>query len=185
MEIKKKLEISEVVVDSKSIRELANKIAQEYQKDFDSMSESEKQYCLHLDFILKSSDETQYSSNDLSFFEKNGIIDSRRIIGIEMDYRNSHLNKSINVRVYHSLKQNEWNNIIMVKGGDETWTNGILSSLRDIISNWKKQKNWFNKYYYFLLIGFGLGISLFLYNAIQFVSSLLLKNIDLCKNAHH
>ncbi len=162
MKIQKMQNISGVIVTPENIRELANKINYEYEKDFKLTKEEKRDYLI-LSFILKSVDGTQYESNDMSIFSKEGFLSTRKIQAIEIQYYNPYMNKKISIRLYHTQTEDDWNEI-RISSEDENWTNGVLTAIKDIITNWEKQKTWFNKYFFFLLIIFGVGIGLFFLN---------------------
>lgn len=81
MKISKELNITGVIIKPSDIRELAKKVYEEYESD----NESDRK---RINFILKGNDETQYESEDIEIFSDRGILDTRRIIGIEMTYFN-------------------------------------------------------------------------------------------------
>ena len=79
MKILKKLKISKVIIKPENIREMAEIVYKAYSQDL------EKNQHTSLKFILKSYDNTQYESEDMDIFSDGGILDSRRIIAIEME----------------------------------------------------------------------------------------------------
>lgn len=164
MKIYKTEKISGVIVSPENIIELTNKIDQESKQGLKSIEEK-KRYEISQNFILKSTDGTQYESNDMSIFSKDGILYTRRIIAVEMQYRNFNEDKSINIMLYHTPTADDWNQI-RISGDDENWTNGVFSKFKDIISNWRKQKSWIDKYFLILLILFGIGFAFVLYRVV-------------------
>ena len=162
MKISKELKITGVIVKPSDIRELAKKVYEEYESDNESDRKS-------INFILKGADGTQYESEDIKIFSDSGILDTRRIIGIEIIYFNHVNDKSISIRLKHAVIDYEWENYISVSGSHELWVNGIIKSFEDIISNWKKQVTWPHKYDWFLMIIFAIGIGLLYLNFLNFI----------------
>jgi len=162
MKISKELKITGFIIKTNNIRELAQKMHEEYKKDTDSGHKS-------INFILKGADGTQYESDDIKIFSQNGILDTRRIIGIEMSYFNYTNDKRILIILRHTVRDYEWKNYISVSGLDELWVNGVIKSFEDIISNWEKQVNWPHKYSWPLMIVFAVGIGLLYLNFLDFI----------------
>jgi len=123
---------------------------------------------------LRGVDGTQYEGKDKEIFSHNGILDTRRIIEIEMRYTNYTNNKSIYIKLSHTVEY-EWKNYILVSGPDELWVNGVVKSYEDIISNWEKQVNWPHKYSRLLImvfaVGIGLSFALLGLNLLYFIST--------------
>jgi hypothetical protein len=144
MIIKKDYYISGVVVTPANIWELANRINDEYKKDIENCNEGEKSR-LRIAFILNSFDGTQYESQDITMLSADGILSTRKIISVEISYRVTFMDKSINVRLFHSSQKSRYNSV-QIKGCDEVWTNGVLTSIKEIITTWKKQNPRYKKY---------------------------------------
>jgi len=153
MIVSKKLNITNLIIKTDNIRELAQKIYEEYEKDADSDRKS-------INFILRGVDGTQYESDNKEIFSHNGILDTRRIIEIEMRYTNYTNDKRIYIQLSHTVEDYKWANYILVSGSDELWVNGVIKSFEDIISNWEKQVNWPHKYSWLLIMVFAVGIGL-------------------------
>ncbi|KUK04518.1 MAG: hypothetical protein PWR26_1283 [Methanosarcinales archaeon] len=147
MKISKELNITGVIIKPSDIRELAKKVYEEYESD----NESDRK---RINFILKGNDETQYESEDIEIFSDRGILDTRRIIGIEMTYFNYSNNKRISIKLDHTVRDYGWGNSISVSGSNELWVNGIIKNFEGIISNWEKQVILPHKYGWFLAIIF-------------------------------
>jgi len=167
MIVSKKLNITNLIIKTDNIRELAQKIYEEYEKDADSDKS--------INFILRGVDGTQYESDNKEIFSHNGILDTRRIIEIEMRYSNYTNDKRIYIQLSHTVEDYEWANYISVSGPDELWVNGVIKSFEDIISNWEKQVNWPHKYSRLLImvfaVGIGLSFALLALNLLYFIST--------------
>lgn len=111
-------------------------------------------------------DGTQYETKNIrEILPQNGILDSildtRRIVSIEMSYFNYANKKSILIRLSHTvIDYEDYENHIYVSGLDELWVKGVIKSFEDIISNWEKQVNWPYKYSRLLRIVFPVVIGL-------------------------
>ena len=165
MKILKKLKISKVIIKPENIREIAEIVYKEYSQDL------EKNQHTSLKFILKSYDNTQYESEDMDIFSDGGILDSRRIIAIEMEYHNYSKDKRLFIDLEHTT--GKWNrgNEVIISGCDEIWANGVLKSIENSVSNWKKQETWPYKYKWPLTIIFAIGIGLLYLNLLEFIMS--------------
>ena len=162
VKIRKKLKISGGVVKPENIRELAEKVYKEYSQDL------EKNQRVSVNFILKSSDDTQYESENTEIFLEGGILDNRRIIAIEMLYDNYSEDKRISIDLEHTISNSMINEVI-ISGRNEIWANGVLKLIENIVSNWKKQVNWPYKYKWPLTIIFGIGIGLLYINFLDII----------------
>ena len=165
MKILKKLKISEVIIKPENIREIAEIVYKEYSQDL------EKNQHLSLKFILKSYDNTQYESEDMDIFSDGGILDSRRIIAIEMECHNYSKDKRLFIDLEHTAGKWSRGNEVMISGCDEMWANGVLKSIENSVSNWKKQETWPYKYKWPLTIIFAIGIGLLYLNLSDFIFS--------------
>ena len=165
MKILKKLKISEVIIKPENIREIAEIVYKEYSQDL------EKNQHLSLKFILKSYDNTQYESEDMDIFSDGGIIDSRRIIAIEMEYHNYSKDKRLFIDLEHTTGKWSRGNEVIISGCDEIWANGVLKSIENSVSNWKKQETWPYRYKWPLTIIFAIGIGLLYLNLLDFIMS--------------
>ena len=153
MKVSKKLKISSLVVRPDNIIEIARKLYKEYEDDNESDDKE-------INFILKGIDGTQYESEDIKIFSEDGILDTRRILAVEMAYYNYTEKKKISISLKHSVKEYIWGNYVSVSGYDELWVKGMIKDFEDTIANWEKQENWPHKYGWFLTIIFAIGIGL-------------------------
>ena len=160
VKITKELNISKVVITPENIRELAEKVIQEYNRDPQDDSKS-------ISFILTSLDNTQYTGKDIEIFSEGGYIYNKKIVRIEMNYWNHTKDKVIFINLEHDSNQNK----IKIWGHDEIWTEGILGAIKSITSNWKKQENWIYKYQWPFGIFFSYGFGLFFTNLFSLYSN--------------
>lgn len=166
MKISKELKISGVVVKPANIRELAKKVYEEYGSDKESDGKN-------INFILRGIDGTQYESEDIEVFSDGGILDTRRIVAVEMTYSNYTDDKRISIKLEHDIKDYGWRNVIFVSGPDEVWVNGVIKHFEDAIVNWEKQVNWPYKYSWLLTIIFAIGINFPCSNILNFIIHLI------------
>lgn len=170
VKVRKRLKISGVVVKSKDIRQLAERIYKEYIQDLERDQDSR----VSVMFILYSSDGTQYESENTEFLSEEGILDTRRILSVEMNYYNYSEGKNISVDLSHHIDSSSSSiNKVIVSSNDESWADGILKWIEDTISNWQKQKNWPYRYGWLLAAAIGIGVSLLLYSILDIVFSQL------------
>lgn len=165
MKILKRLKISEVVIKPENIREISEIVYKEYSQDL------KKDQNISVEFILKSSDNTQYESGDINIFSEGGILDSRRIIAIDMRYYNYSEDKRISIDLEHATSKWGGGNEVIISGRDEIWANGILKLIESSISDWKKQENRPYKYKLPLTIIFAIGIGLLYLNFLDIIFS--------------
>ena len=165
MKILKELKISKVIIKPENIREMAEIVYKAYSQDL------EKNQHTSLKFILKSYDNTQYESEDMDIFSDGGILDSRRIIAIEMEYHNYSEDKRLFIYLEHTAGKWRRGNEVIISGCDEMWADGVLKSIEDSVSNWKKQETWPYKYKRPLTIIFAIGIGLLYLNLLDFIFS--------------
>ena len=165
VKIIKKLKMSEIVIKPENIRVLAEKVYEKYRRDL------ERNQNVSVNFILKGFDGTQYESENIDIFSVGGILDTRRVIAIEMNYYNHTEDKRISIDLEHTTIDYGITNVAVISGRDEIWANGFLKSLEDIISNWEKQVSWPYRYKWPLIILFAIGIGLLFLNFIDFVFS--------------
>ena len=133
MQISRGLKIKGYVVKPQDIRELAKKVYEEYESD------DEKPNYKEIKFILKEADGIRYESEDLKILSENGLLDTRRIIGVEIAYFNYKSMRGISVKLDHAPRDYGSENYIYVSGPDELWVNGVIKSFESIIANWEKQ----------------------------------------------
>lgn len=162
MKIRREFKITGVIVKPSNIRELSKKVYEEYKSDKESRNKS-------INFILKGIDGIEYESDDIKVFSDNGILDTRRIIEVEMRYVNHTNGKRISIQIEHTLIAHVGVNYVFVSGPDEMWVNGIIRNFEDIISSWEKQVTWPHKYDWFLTIIFAIGIGLLYLNFLEFI----------------
>lgn len=167
MKIIKKIAISDKIITSNNIKELATKMYKEYQSHNQSGSRSK------ILFIFTGSDETQYESENLEIFSDGGIIDNRKIKRIDFTfYTYDGEEKHIDINISHTVsKYSFYGNQIKVSGSDENWVNGIAKSFEDMISNWKPQITWPNQYLGIITLIFSIGFGLIFINVLYFILS--------------
>lgn len=165
IKISRELKIYGRIVKPDNIRELAKRVYEEYVSDKSNHKD--------INFILRGIDETQYESEDIKIFSNNGILDTRRIIAVEITYSNHTNDKRISIKLKHTITDYEWGNVIFVSGSDKLWVDGVIKYFEDTIANWEKQPNWPHKYGSLLAVifavGIGIGIGLLCLNILNFI----------------
>lgn len=143
LRVTKPLEISRVVISSENIREIARIVQQAYDNDMKQNQNPSVEY------ILKSDDNTQYQSSDSNIFAETGILDTRRIVSIEMNYHCEE--RRIWIDLNHTTSSYS-SNKITISGGDEMWVNGVIKSLESALSNWDRQRDWPHRFEWPLIL---------------------------------
>lgn len=167
IKIDKSLIISWVVITSDNIRELAEKVYDEYNQDL-IILENDPHANKSISFILRGSDGTKYESDHKDIFSKGGLLDSRRISAVEMNYFNFTLKKTISIKFTHTINHYFNENIVDISGYDEVWVNGFIKLIESNVSNWKQQEKWPDRFKWPLTILFAIGFGLLFINLLSF-----------------
>jgi len=171
VKIIKRKKISGVVIKPENIRELGERIYEEYTQDLEKNQNTSS----NVTFILKGSDDTQYESSSTRILSEGGILDTRRITAMEMSYYNYSRDKRVSIDAEHDTS-GSWGpsraGQIIVSGKDEIWTSGLMKWIEDAILNWQKQKKWPYKCAWFLAGVFTAGIALLLYRIATYIKPL-------------
>lgn len=172
IKIKKQLNISGVVITSDNIRELAQNVYDEFKQD------SENDSYVNINFILKSSDGTQYESKNMDIFSNGGLITARKIISTEINYINSTEGKSIFITIQHTTTDSYSDNNVYISGYGEFWVNGFTKKIEDNITSWKQQEKWPKLSKWPLVMIFTIGFALLFLNIVGLTSNILDINLS-------
>jgi hypothetical protein len=146
MKIIKSAPIRTVILTPQKVKEIAQQIYDEYERDTKQIGEKDY-FPPNLKFILRSEDGTQYEDKEMSMFLENGVLYTRKIVSVEMRYYYTRKDdKEINMGLYHSV-DSAYANRISVSGLDEKWVNGTFSGLQDTLKNCEKQKTFLANHY--------------------------------------
>ena len=137
MKIVKSASIRGVVITPQNIKELAQVVFNEYERDYAGADERGRLY-LNLRFTLNSADGVQYEDNNMSLFLDDGILNTRKIMSIELWYHSAKDDKIISVGIFHSENPDS-SNVVRISGHDEGWVNGIFTKLQEVVGNFKVQ----------------------------------------------
>jgi len=146
--VRKSYSITGVVVSAPNVREIASIVAA-----LQSPDETRRSDDRHF-FILRSSDGTQYDTEDVCIVDEGGVLDTRRIVSIEMTFNDSYTDQRLSVSLQHGGGRYGSDNSVRVSGTDETWVDGTAQSVRDCVSNWKSQVMWPHGHSWLVTIGF-------------------------------
>lgn len=169
IKIDKSLKISWVVIAADNIRELADKVYDEYIQDLEVLENNPH---ADISFILRGSDGTQYESDNKDIFSIGGLLDNRRITSVEMNYSNFTLRKRIYITLKHTISHHYSDNRVDISGYDEVWVNGFIKLIESNVSNWKQQEKWPDRFKWPFIIIFAIGFGLLYINFLDFTSYL-------------
>jgi ribosomal protein L22 len=85
MKIIKNAPIRKVIITPQKVKEIAQQIYNEYEQHTKQIGENDYSRP-HLTFILRSEDGTQYEDKEMSMFLENGVLNTRKIVAVEMRY---------------------------------------------------------------------------------------------------
>lgn len=120
----------------------------------------EKENHSSISFRLDCVDNSSYESEDLGIFDKENIIDVKRTNSIEMSYYDYELNRSINFTLSNEKYST---NVLIVKGYEQNWVNGLFANVKELIDSTEPQNNWIinHKTLILHLSAFGIGIVIY------------------------
>lgn len=110
MKIIKTARIRAIILTPEKVKEIAQQFYDEYERDLKQKGE-EDYFTRSLKFILRSEDGTQYEDKDMSMFLENGVLNTRKIVSVEMRYYNGKDDKDISIGLYHSVDPDYANQI--------------------------------------------------------------------------
>lgn len=153
--VRKFINLSYVIITPQNIRELSELIEKQCHRDL----EDRRGQHFKLRYILEDLDNTTFEAENSQALSKGGILDTRKIISVKIDYYNYSQGSGINVRLEHD-PVSESTNKITIDGYEEILANGLFQSFEEKVSRWKKQPRWPRKYYQVLsfLSGFAVGL---------------------------
>lgn len=175
MKIIKSAPIRSVILTPQKVKEIARQFYDEYERDLKQKGEKDY-FPLSLKFILRSEDGTQYEDKDMSVFLENGVLNTRKIVSVEMRYYNGKDDKDISIGLYHSVNP-DYANQISVSGLDENWVNGTFTGLQDTLKNCEKQKTFFANHGVLVRLSFLVCFVFSLYVISGFLFDLIVKFI--------
>jgi hypothetical protein len=120
----------------------------------------------HSNIEFTSSDNLKYNLTFEEMAEVKAIIDSNRIVEIELYFRETVLNSEFIIKIRYS-DSHSGSSYAMVEGQDSNWVNDSIKSVEDFLSNCKNQSTHIKKFK-FLIIGLTILIlNYFLFNLIE------------------
>jgi hypothetical protein len=134
----RRVKISNVIINLENLRELA-KILDE------SAAKTQTSKYRRKSFIINANDGSTYSSASSTIFLERGILDTKQITSIKMEFddHNGKMKPSIEIAIEHGDdKWRSFSNYILVKGNDSTWVNGVTRQFENIIAGWEPQAAW-------------------------------------------
>ena len=111
-------------------------------------------------FRVSCADGTSYESETIELFDDGGILDLKRINTLEITFHNYTLESYMNISV---VRGGGYSDVLIIRGKDQNWVNGIFTRLKEIIDSLKPQDNFIIRHKTALLhiIAFGTGILIF------------------------
>ena len=156
--ISKRLRFSRKALRPEDTKELADTLSREF-----GLGTKKNAYA---QFILKDSDFTQYESTDVGVFSEGGILETKRIISIKMDFHNLSEDKEVSVDLEHGQSIE-----VSVSGKDEAWVNHILKLIETSLSGCKEQKIWLHRSKWPLIVIFAFAIGFLSINLLEIFTS--------------
>lgn len=137
-----------------SVKQIALVFQKEYKK-------SKKKSSSRLEFSVSCLDGSQYESEDASIFNDDSSIQSKRVISIELVFNDFTDDRNIRLRIengnYYSM------NNLVVSGKNNTWVNGTINTLQEIIDGIRPQATFIykNKKFITITLSFLIGFIIF------------------------
>jgi hypothetical protein len=149
----RRIDIKNKVVKISDIRQLATlfyEVSIDYiESQYKKIPENKRDYSI--DFSVKTSGQTEYSSSSLDIFKLGGILDTKRPIELAMTFHDYKKDADISVELADTQLSYS-RNTISVEGSDSTWVNGISNRLSDCLDSWENQKTAVKKYKWLIAI---------------------------------
>lgn len=158
--IRKETSISGRIMNPSDLRQLSDVIVEQFDNDhtdeeyaefskeyagkpLDKVSESLKVYAkqafdsrIRKSYVLTDADKTTYENDDQGILRIGGLLDTKRIISVRMDFENRIKGNSIQINIKHSADSPSK---AEVSGYDETWTSGTMERVKNVVSGCKRQ----------------------------------------------
>ncbi len=162
--ITRKIEkIAHVSVTSDNIKKLATLLKQEYENDWNDLSEAERETVfLQIKFILETEEGIQIEDTSPALFEDDQALLKSQIIFIEMKFYNHKNSKDIQIMLTHSKTEYEINEF-RVSGTNEAWIDEVIRKIKAEISSWQRPRVWKWKASILLTLSLSFGFALFAY----------------------
>lgn len=125
-------------ITPKIVRNLSSILEQEVKE----ASDKNEYYILYSVDTQKSS----YESQSTIIFNEDQTIENQIVKKINMRFYTLDYSKNIEIQIVHSLKDEKFENFIMVSGDESTWVNGILGRLSDILNDAENQSKFYFQY---------------------------------------
>ncbi len=162
------LTIQEKIFTLKNIRELGKVILEEYQAN------ASKSKLVTISYSVTCADDSSFQSEDISMFDEDSIINSKRVLSINMTYEN-YLGPGMHdsIKVYISHGNREAFNTITVNGSNSLWVNGIIGKLKGVIDAVPPQNLIIKKHRRSIKSIFAFGLGLICMNVLLLIVSLV------------
>lgn len=143
---KRKLPFSFKRINSNIIRTLSQLV-----EDEASLVRDESEY--YLLYSIDASDSTSFESVSNQIFKEQFLMDSKVVQRVIMRFYTLDNARSIEIQIVHSIKNENFDNYIVVSGNDSTWVNGILHRISEIIAGAENQSKINSRYGGYLMFG--------------------------------
>ena len=103
-------------------------------------------------YSIDATDNTSFESQSNEIFAENQIIENRTVRKITMNFYTLDNSKNIEIKIVHSLTNENLENFILVSGDYPNWVNGILTRLSEVISLSEDQPKFNNRGYLIFIV---------------------------------
>lgn len=126
----RELKIRERVITLENVLSLAKILEKERQR---VSNEADTE----LTFAVSCSDNSSFSSQELTLFEKDSPLSKKRVDRIQMEFRHYKTKSRIVIGLAHG--NDSWRNDVTISGTDSTWVNGTLKAIEETIDSFSPQ----------------------------------------------
>jgi len=109
-------------------------------------------------FQIDFSDSTSIESDNLDLLEEDFVKGPRRPVQLRFSFLNYTLHRRIEFSITHTHGENEFGNVAIISGEDQTWVSENYLAMKEVIESVKPQTFWFRKHSTLMLHLIALGI---------------------------
>lgn len=155
------LTIENRIIDLKIVRDMASVLREIYDANVPDCNSYDSR---SLQFRVESSDNSVFSGSELSIFDEDSIINTKRIVNIKLSYSDFTKKDDVAIAINHEAGTYVYSshNTISVTGNNSLWVNGTIARLKDIIDSAKPQTTVFKKYYFLMYLPLSIAIGIVL-----------------------
>jgi hypothetical protein len=166
------IRIQDCVIMTKDLHKLARLVDKEY-TNRKSLDENAS-----VSFSATCDDQSVFESEDITLFDEESILSSKRVTSVKMKYNSYRTNSYLEIDIRHAKSSligpdNTFGNEITVRGTDTKWVNGTLRNLEEIIAGFKPQNTFFRRKRLVLAIIFSISIGAIIGRLLMLLVSLV------------